>query len=371
MCRRIFIKILMKFSKLFFLYIFLILVVSCSSKPDTESAATWQPEETAKIKIAADTLTITKGKIIPFVETSGVVSGKNEAMVLSETVGTLEEVLFRLGDKVKKGQVLVRVDDSIPRLRLEQVRQDYENARDTLELRQKLLKQGNASQFEVNSARSIVSGFLANLRQAQKNVDDCYVKAPISGFIGIKPESVTRGNQISRGTIITKIIDTSGFQVEVSVGEREVSLIRPGAKAEVIPSLTLDNKKWGAMVRAVAAGSDPGTGSYGILLDLLDTDMSVIRSGIAVKVLIETNNSEEEIIIPGQAVVNRQNKQFVFLAKNGVATPVEVQIIKQFADRLTVKDGLQVNDDLIVSGIASLKPGTQVQINKIGRSGDY
>ena len=82
--------------------------------------------ETAEVTpLAVEALTVTRGELVRNIEAAGIVSGINEAYVVSETQGIIEGVSFDLGDRISRGQVLVTVDDTIPRLNMEQAKEQF------------------------------------------------------------------------------------------------------------------------------------------------------------------------------------------------------------------------------------------------------
>ena len=144
-------------------------------------------------RVPVETLEVTRGKLIGSIEASGIVSGINEAYVTSETQGVIREVRFRLGDAVQKGQILVRVDDSIPRINMEQAKQAYETAQIELNSTQRLFESGNASKARLIQVQSNASGAKAAYERALKAYLDCSLKAPIAGYVAEKDTAASLG----------------------------------------------------------------------------------------------------------------------------------------------------------------------------------
>ncbi|MCF7929291.1 MAG: efflux RND transporter periplasmic adaptor subunit [Spirochaetales bacterium] len=352
----------------------LVLFFSCSAGgSDGESGATWEEnaERNAdKQPLAVEAVEISRGKLIESIKTSGVISGINEAYVVSETQGIITEVDFKLGDAVEKGQILLQVDDTIPSLNAEQAKQAYETAKINLEATERLYNEGNSSRAQLAQAQSNYNGAKANYERAAKALEDCYLKAPISGLVAQKDSSIAVGNYLSLNTRAARIVDIRSLKLEVPVGAGEVGLIEEGAEAVVdIPNCPKENPT--ATVEAIAAGSDPATGSYTVVLTWKNNCPDTVRSGMSATAEIETREEEPVIIIPTSAVMQRQEEKYVFIDDEGTVTPVVIRIGRSIGNKTEVKSGLSEGQVLIISALTNLSPGDPVDSTLIGKSGNW
>lgn len=345
-------------------------LTACSPKEDEVSSASWTAVDAGETILPVEALEVTKGKLIPAVRAYSVVSGKSEAYVISETSGLIKEVYFEIGDTVKKGEVLLKVDDTIARLSMEQAKQQYETARIDLESIESFHKQGSASNVELSRARSAANGARSQYETAKKVYEDCSLKSPINGAVSWKDQEATIGSFLNRGMRVAKIIDMSSIRIKLSLGERQIGLIDTGAKASIfINSLPKDNLIYGK-VSAISAGSDVSTGSFPVIVEAPNNIGNALLAGMSTKVVIETNSQKEEIIIPSSSIVIRSGKEYVFVENNGDAAPVEISKGTVFGNRTTVTSGLSVGDYLIISGLSALRPGSKVKAQVSGKTGD-
>jgi membrane fusion protein (multidrug efflux system) len=321
--------------------------------------------------LAVEALTVTRGELFRNIETAGIVSGINEAYVVSETQGIIQGVSFELGDRIAAGQVLVKVDDTIPRLNMEQAKEQYEIAKLDLEATEQLFNEGSASKAELARARSSVNGAQARYQSALKTYQDCTIRAPISGYVAQKESGITLGNYLSPSQRIARLVDISSLKAEVAVGEGQVGLVAEGAPAAVLIPAASRQKLFDATVSAVSAGSDPATGSYAVVVTWNNPAGSTIKSGMSATVTIETRAQEPVVLIPSAAVVEQGGQSYVFTAEADRAAQKPVQVGRRIGNVAEILDGLEEGETLIISGLTALRRGTPVQPSLIGESGSW
>lgn len=347
-----------------------ILLTGCDRSVDTTSSATWTETEEQETALAVEVLEVQTGKLYPRVEASGVISGIREAFVVSETRGVIREVAFEIGDRVEEGSLLLRVDDNIPRLSMEQARQQYETARLDLEAVEAFHAKGNASTAELIRARGAANGALAAYESAVKVFEDTSIRSPLAGAVAWKDPVVAQGNYISQGGRVARVVDMSALNVELSVGERQVGLIDLNAPARIFVSAPCGDLALPGRVTAIAAGSDAATGSFTVLVGAENTCGDSLRSGMSARVVITVEKGEDLTIVPTASLVVREGKEYVFLEREGTAEAVEIEKAGSVGNRTALRSGISAGDRVIVSGISGLRPGMKVQPRLIEKSED-
>jgi membrane fusion protein (multidrug efflux system) len=336
--------------------------------PARTSAAEAAPEARP---LAVEALSVTRGNLIRSIEAAGTVGGINEAYVVSETQGIIQSVSFELGDRVSKGQVLVKVDDTIPRLNMEQAKEQYELAKLDLEATEQLFEEGSASQAELARARSAVNGAQARYQSALKTFQDCTIRAPIGGYVAEKESGITLGNYLSPGLRVARIVDISSLKAEVAIGEGQIGLVSEGAPAEVLVPAASEQKLFEATVSAVSAGSDPATGSYPVIVTWKNPVGNAVKSGMSATVTIETEAQEPVILVPSAALVEQAGQTTVFTAQGGRAAQKPVRVGRRIGNIAEILEGLEEEETLIISGLTALRRGDPVQPEIIGESGSW
>ena len=337
--------------------------------------------------IPVEAVELTAGRLIERIESSGTVSGIEEATVVSETQGVIEQAEFELGDLVEPGDILVQVDDEIARLNMEQAEQQLQTARIDLQSKENLLERGGASRAEVLRARSNLRGAEARYRQTRKAFEDCSISSPITGYVADKGQEVSIGNYLSPGTPLARIVDLSSLRLEVAVGESIIGLIEEGAEAKVRTPAACEDEEFIGRVVAVAAGSDPATGSYPVVIEWKNECGTRIKSGMSAQVVIEPRETEPTLILPSSSIASRGGDSVVFVARrtadsgdsdtgtSGDTTPEmtaemrKVELGRRLGNKTELISGIEEGDTVILTGISGLSDGDPVEVTIVGESG--
>ncbi len=355
-----------------------VLLLACGSgDSDGWSGATgdWAQERAAEqreTRVAVEALEVTRGTVIRSIEASGTVRGETEVTVISEAQGRIEDAPFELGRYVEAGDVLLRVDDTIARLSVEEARGVYENARLDVDATQRRFDSGSASQAELTRARSSANGARARLEAANKTLRDQTVRAPVSGYVAFRAQGIGPGNFLEGGTPVARIVNLDHLRVEVSVGEREIRYVDTGSSVDVIVS-ACGPDPYRATVHAISAGADERTGSYPVIVRW-ENSCERIRSGMSARVRIAPPEDAAGLIAPGAAIRRDDDGSYVFVVtgdpRRGNVEKRSVVPGERLGDRVLILQGIAEGDLVLTSGLSTLSPGQPVEATVLGQTGD-
>ncbi|MDC7240367.1 MAG: efflux RND transporter periplasmic adaptor subunit [Spirochaetales bacterium] len=361
--------------KKMFPVLLLILLISCGGESaDTETAASgW--EVSAKVPVPVYTAPAVEEPFIAGLEASGIVEGAREAEVLSETSGLITAVNFEIGEYVESGDVLLKVEDRIPRISYESALRDFEAARIEFEALEKSFSTGGTSQLLYSQGRARLESARLRMEQARKSLEDTAVKAPFSGYISSRDPSIAVGSSIQPSAGVTHIADLSSYRIRISLGEDEISLVNPGDEA-VVRVNALPGVDFPAMVRAVSPGSRTGGGRFPVLVSWSTENGESLKSGMSATVMIRPEYAgPPDLIIPAEALVRRDAQDYVFRIRDNGAEAVPVRILKSLGNRVSIAPVrgsdllVEPGDQLIVTGLASMAPGDPVVPTPLGEDG--
>jgi len=362
------------FISILFIGITLSLIMNCSrpgGDAETDAEAEGNPENTQASTLAVEALEITRGQLVSSISASGTIEGIREAFVVSETQGIVEQVSFELGQSVEKGQILLQVDDEIPRLNMQQAEEQLENARIDYQTTENLVEKGGAARADLLRSRSALRGAEARYKQARKVFLDCAISSPISGYVAQKEKTASLGNYLSPGMTIARLVDLSGIRLEVAVGEGVIGLIEQGSRVMVTVPAACEEKVFEAAVTAVAAGSSIDTGSYRVVIEWVNECGPLLKSGMSAEAEITPGEEDPVVILPTAALLTREGKQIVFVDESGTAVQREVRIGRRLGGRAEVLTGVDTGDKVLLSGITRLSAGDQIDSTVIGSSGSW
>src|SRR5262245_36606881 len=312
----------------------------------------------------------------------GRVTAIDKVDVVARVPGFIEERKFVEGQKVKKGDLLYRIEQATYKAAVEQQRANLAKARATeanakiqLERARELVRNQNVSQATLDQRAADEAAAQANvmeanalLNQAQINLDYTEIRSPIDGRIGLA--SFTEGNlvQPSSGKLAT-IVRQDPIYVIFQVSERDVLEYkrRLAESKDKNPHVTVHLKLPDGSLYPHAGTSnfidvqvDPNTDTVAVRAEVPNPDNILIPSGI-VSVIVERGAPKSVLVIPQAAVQLDQAGSYVLVVDQ--ASKVEQRRITTGVEQgrdIVVTDGLKDGELIIVEGIQKVRPGQVV-----------
>ena len=321
---------------------------------DVDSAASlYVPGERG---VAVETAEAEYGLIIPSIKASGLVRGKKEAVLISETRGIVKEVYKKIGDRVEEGEAILSVDSDIAELSMLQAEQQLQSSRIDYESVKRAYDRGGASEAEMLGARSRLAGAEAQYKNAVNRYENSVIKAPYAGFLADIESSAGIGNYISEGTRIGHVIDLSGIKVDLFLGDDEVSRIENNASVLI----ETGGRVLEGQVEAIALTSDRSTGSFRVVVSAENPYGTAVRSGFAADVSITQLNTEEHVIVPASSIFELNGESYVYVIEEEKALLRRIKAGSISGNRREVLEGLDAGEIIASSGFKSLKDDAKV-----------
>lgn len=348
-----------------------IFLYSCSRGVDGYSSAT-QPAIPEKKAIPVEILIIEKGKLIPYIQASGIVNGVHEVWIISETSGIITSSTLKLGNYVNKNQLLLTVENELSKLKLELTFQQYNASKLDFEGNKKSYESGNISRSQYNNSLINLLSAENNYEISKKAYQSTFIKSPISGLVATTDRSLTPGNYISNGTKVARIIDNSSYIMEIKLGQGQVDLIDVGSIAELKINIGYRDLTYSGTITEIGAGSDPDTGSFPVLIKWkANEDTIKLKSGMSATASIKTIDTVKTFVIPDRAVIDRDNKKYVFIVNSGKASLRQVALGNTFGGKTVITTGLKAGEELIISSLNKLNNGSEITSRVVGSTKDW
>jgi RND family efflux transporter MFP subunit len=310
---------------------------------------------------------VTPGPVTRVLAVNGRIAALRSVAVRSTVAGTLVASLAEEGDKVSRGAIIARLDDTSQLAAVRQVEAALDQQLVAQVQAQAALTRaealaGNVSRVTLEDARSAVTraeqevGRLrALVDQAQFQLTKFSILAPIAGTIltrGVEP-----GQVVDLTTTLFTLGDLSELVVETNVDESYATQIRTGMPA--VLQLTGDTQKLDGRVTFVAPVVDADTGGLAVKIAFVEPLAAPV--GLTVTANIIVDQRDAAISAPRAALVTAGTDRAVFVLDGEKAKRVPVEVIEWPADRLIVTEGLQAGDRLIADA-AKLVDGQAVRI---------
>ncbi|MFJ5369170.1 efflux RND transporter periplasmic adaptor subunit [Bosea sp. CER48] len=326
--------------------------------------------------------TVEAREVVPWAEFSGRLEAIERVELRSRVAGVVEAVHFREGNLVKRGDLLVSIDQAPYLADLQRAEAQVQGAKARVALAesenergQQLLATRNLSQRDVDTRVNNLREAQANLqaaeaarRTAQLNLDYTQIRAPISGRIGRL--DVTVGNLIAAGgQVLTSLLSVDPIYAAFNADERSVldalASLPDGSRAlEQIPvrltTATAQVAQFTGKLHFVDNGIDGASGTVRVRARLDNPD-GRLMPGQFVRVQLGQAKAEQQLVINERAVGTDQNKKFVFVVGDDAkAAWREVSLGAAHDGLRVVNAGLKPGERIIVNGLQRVRPGATV-----------
>ena len=321
-------------------------------------------------------------------------TGRIEAMesvdIRARVSGYLEQVLFKDGEKVKKGDRLFVIDRRNYEIELKRAEAELQRTRTKLELARNDLKRAERlrlskaiSDEEYDQRSKGLAESTETLHSAEAavlmtklNLDYTEVRSPINGRIG--RELMTIGNLVNGDqTLLTRIVSVDPMYVYLDADERSVlkyrRLTAAGQRSRslsgrIVAQLGLIDETGyphQGYIDYVDPRMDPSTGTQQVRGVFPNPD-ELLNPGLFARVRIHGGSPHPALLIPSRAVATDQDQKYVWILKpDGGVDYRKVVLGGQFGSFRVVTEGLSREDSVVVDGIAKLRPGVKVKAEPI------
>ena len=287
----------------------------------------------------------------------GSLRSRDSVMLRPEVTGRITEINFDEGGKVSKGQVLVRLDDSVVRAQLQQAQANLSLASSQYRRAVELTKQGFISKQARDESASQLKVQQAAAALAKAHLEKTEIRAPFDGLIGLRNVSV--GDYVSPGIDLVPIESIDPLNVDFRVPEQFLGQVREGIKLalrfDALPGQVREG-----VVGAISPLVDVGGRSILLRADVPNAD-GALRPGMFARVQLQFAD-DRALIVPEAALAPSGQSQYVFRVADGRANRVEVNIGQRRAGQVEVVKGLNEGDQIVVSGLQKITDGTAVEI---------
>ena len=270
--------------------------------------------------------------------------------------GNLVELAVRSGERVRKGEVIARVDDTQMRSMYESAEAVLKQAEDGYSRAKPVYEKGGVSELKWKEVETNVQKARSMYATSKKNLEECTLRAPKDGIIQLG--KAEEGMGLLPGQRIGDLLDISQIKAEFTVPESEVNVMEIGQKIRVvIPSL---NAEADAIIREKDFNATVMAHTYRVDA-MLQGHNPTFLPGMVCKAYI-TKISHNGIIIPSKCVMTQRQGLSVWVISNGRAERRLIQVDEFVKNGVLVSNGLQAGDTIVTMGYQKLFVGAKVKV---------
>lgn len=282
----------------------------------------------------------------------------NESIEIQPRISSLiETVVFKEGQFVDKGEILVHLEDNeivaglaLAEANLEESRSLYDRSlslADTQAISASNLEQLLA-QVRVNAAQ---------VEAARARLNNTVIRAPFSGRVGLR--RISPGSFVNTSTIITTLDDVSQIKLDFSVPEAFLTVLSEGMNISA-SSLVYPDQVFKGVVASIDTRLDPVSRAVQVRA-VIPNDDGLLKPGMFMSVELQRDRGQL-IVAPEQAIVPEGSRQYVFVVADGVAEKRRVQLGRRIPGFVAIDSGLEAGESVITEGTHKVSDGSPVEV---------
>jgi membrane fusion protein (multidrug efflux system) len=341
------------------LLLLILLKVTVFSK--SSPAAARRGDVQTSLPVAA--IIVTEQKFEETVRTTGTLQPNEEVVLQSEIAGKIEQIYFKEGKNVRKGQLLVKINDSELQAQLQRSKLELKLAEDTEFRQRKQLEIRAISQEMYDQTLNKLNTLKAEVALIDAKIEKTEIRAPFDGKIGLR--YVSSGGIISANTRIASLIDDQPLKIEFAVPEKYSNQVGVGNK--VLFRVQDNNKDFTAEIYALEPKIDPNTRTL-TMRAIYNNEAQEITPGAFAEVQLVIGKKNQTIMVPTETIIPEMGGSKIFLLKNGTAVAANVETGYRTSRLIEITTGLQPGDTVITTGLLQLRTGMAVRLDKISES---
>ena len=366
---------------------------------DAASAATNQPAmggggagagrmgRGARTPMTVDMAPATRHDLTDYITVVGNLIGEATVDVVPRVGGRIDSIAVQLGDRVTRGQLIVKIEDRTIREQIRQAEASLETNKATVVSRQNdekvaasvmarmkaqdaaglVSKQAledaesrhNAAMSQVLVAESQRSQTQARIEELKITLNDTSVVSPVNGFVSRR--LLDQGAFAGANTVILSVVDIGTVRMVASLVEKGFNRVRPGVTA-VVDVDVFPGEMFRGVVSRVAPVFDPATRTAQMEIEVPNPGFR-LKPGMYARVRLTVDHRPNALTVPRAAIIDTDGKRGVFLVDEGQTAHFrEVQTGLQDGDRVEILDGLTEGERVVTTGALALRDGDRVAL---------
>ncbi len=318
---------------------------------------------------------VTEGQAETVLSATGYVEADTKADLSPKITSKITALYVTEGDRVRKGQILARLDRTDLDAQLSDTKAAWVNAEAELRRQRALLKAGLASESAVDAAIANEASSRAKVRYVEAQQDYAVIRAPFSGRVIAKRAHVgeavspfgSPGQGSSNGGAIVTLVDFSTLYVGADVNESNLGRLKPEQPAEIVLDAYPDHTYHGYLLQIIPT-ADRSKGTVKVKVAFEDPDERILpdmsaRVNFTAKKTSGETAAKTRVTIPKSAIATAGGRTGVFLVADGKALFREIQTGAENSGQIEVKSGLQGGEPLVAEPQKlAVKNGEKVKV---------
>jgi membrane fusion protein (multidrug efflux system) len=295
----------------------------------------------------------------------GTLRSRQGVMLRPEVSGRISRFGFADGQRVRRGQLLVQLDDTLQAAQLRQAEALAGIARTNLQRNRELVAQNFVSQSVVDQSAASLEVAVAQVALAEAQLSRMKILAPFDGVAGIR--SVDVGDYVKDGADLVNIEDTTQVWVDFRLPERYLAQLRPGQQVEVALD-AMPGRSFRAQIDALDSQLDANGRSLLVRARLANPD-GALRTGMFARTRTLLAVRDSALVVPEEALVPQGGKQYLIKVVDGaqgkVSQRLEARIGVRVPGKVEILNGVAEGDVVVTAGQGRLLRGDGLPVRVV------
>jgi RND family efflux transporter MFP subunit len=278
-----------------------------------------------------------------------------QADISASMAGKITSLHIALGGRVSQGQVVGTVDTRQQQLSLKEAQEAIDKAEQDYQ-RNKELYEGNAGTAQsVKDAAHALENARIRAQQANRQIGEASIKAPISGIITTK--NAEPGEYVNPGASIATIVDIYNLKAVVFVSEKDVYQLKLNQHASITADV-LPGKAFNGKVSFISPVGDENH-NYRVELTV-NNSAAELKAGTYIKLAFDLGEDFNALQIPKIALVEGTKNPYVYIINGEQALVRKITVGRELGENIEVLSGLKEGDEVVISGQINLVDGSRI-----------
>lgn len=297
-----------------------------------------------------------------YFEATGNVEALEDAFISPEVNGQVKSILVDRGDRVKKGELLIRLSTEVTQNNIDEVKTSLTLASKLYEKQKELWEKEIGSEIQFLEAKNNKESLEARLATLQSQLDMAYIRAPFSGVVD--DIMVKTGELASPGMRLLRLVNLDKIRITANVSESFLGKVKAGETATLrfasLPEVQIERP-----VHRTGMVIDPVTRTFTVEV-LVDNKDQQLKPNMLSSVRIQDFSTDDALLVPSIVLKEDFSGTFLFRIDDEAGGPeaekVYVKTGKTVQDVTRIIEGLQEGDRVVIAGYNLVSDGTPVRI---------
>lgn len=294
------------------------------------------------------------------INTSGSLISDEEVDLKFETSGKITGISFKEGSRVKKGQLLAKLNDQDLQAQLGKLEIQHKLASEKEARERALLEREAVSQESYDQLRTDLQGVESEIEIIKVRIAETEIHAPFDGIIGLR--YVSEGAFVGPETSIARLIKNKPLKIDFSIPERYSGMVKAGT--DLVFRVENSQTQYKAQVYAVEPKVDPRTRTIAVRA-VYPNASEELQAGRFVNVELIIREIDDALKVPTEAIIPELGGEKVFTIKNNKAQSVKVKTGLRTEKSIEITEGLNPGDTIVTNGVMQLRNDMPVVIDQI------